>query len=225
MMGRLFAIFIVISLILPSYLASEENVIVIVRDYKGIERKAVISNEERNELENLLMKLIEKENYNCLDIIFEKLKNLKLIEDIELKYFKNNVSLSLFPFYANFLCLIFGYGNNSWIETPSSISIILLWALLSHLDFNFLEWLFISLYSYYHFYPKSYLPIAGWIIAGEGKVNVIGLFGYKRLLPKENFECPMLIILYRFLGIAITFLAEGYEKTYVVGASMAMLAI
>ncbi len=222
MMGRLFAVFIVISLILPSYSALEKNA-VILKDYKGIERKAFISSEERNELEKLFIKLIEEENYSCLDIIFEKLKKIGLIEDVELKYFKNN--FSSLPFYPNFLCLIFGYGSNSWIETPSSISTILLWALLSHFNFNFLEWLFIILCSYYHFYPKAYLPIAGWIIAGEGKVNVIGLFGYKRLMPKENFECPMLIILYRFFGIAVTFLEKGYEKTYVVGASMAMLAI
>jgi len=65
------------------------------------ERKAFISSEERNELEKLFIKLIEEENYSCLDTIFEKLEKIGLIEDVELKYFKNN--FSSLPFYVNFL--------------------------------------------------------------------------------------------------------------------------
>jgi hypothetical protein len=213
-----------------------EKVFVVVKNHNGDVSRKYISIEDKIKLENLMQKLIETgefdfflpiilaelEKYNLIRNADEMAKEIMSIADI------NFTEMQYLPFIFNVFCLIAGYGSNSWIETPASILSIFLYSIMDKLISNsfihsIMETILFYIYFYSLFIPKTYLPLAGWIIAKEGKVNTLGLFGYQSMgTEKGNLFPPAFFVLYKFVGLAITFLWREHEETYVVGAAVAV---
>jgi len=225
-------------LVIPLFTSAiiPEKVFVVVKNYDGKVSKKWISVEDKTILENLMHKLIETGEFDVfLPVVLAELERYELIKDadeiaeeiMEITD-RNFAEMQYLPFIFNAFCLIAGYGSNSWIETPASILSIFLYSIMDKLLSNsfihsIMETILFYIYFYSLFIPKTYLPLAGWIIAKEGKVSTLGLFGYQSMgTEKGNLVPPAIFILYKFVGLAITFLWQEREETYVVGAAVAV---
>ncbi len=208
---------------------TDEKVIVSVKTHDGRETTKILEAESASRLEMMFQETMD--NLSILPFILQELQNYGLLDNAEemmdeiYSLVKNERLHEKMNLMLNAFCLLAGYGTNSWIETPASLLTILFYTLFERLEVSpiLLKLLLYSIYFYAIFTPKIYLPAAAWIMAGYGKVCSIGLLGYQSISTEDG--SPSVCILFRFIGVAITFLWKGYEETYVAGAAAAIFCV